>query len=422
MRFGERFLAYPDLFPARRGGEPWGDRRLRLDLPGGPYRVAGLSARQAEAAGERFGEICREEAGGESGAAVEARLFAVAAGEFVPVDTRGWEYALDFDHRPSAVCLAGIRLMVRLDWAEGTGLASGLWTSEDGGAEGDLFPGIFENFLRVLVAYRLLELGGLVVHSAGVVDRGEAYLFLGRSGAGKTTLSRLSEAAGRSVLSDDLNALLPGPGGARVEKLPFTGDVGDRRRGAPAHPLARLLRLEKAAEDSLRPLSRAGAAAQLLACAPFVNVDPHRRERAAANAAELRPDGPGRGPRVHSRRRLLEYPDREPMSAHPQASGAVAAGRPIDLGTVLRRTSDVRYRVVDGEAVVVQQAAAEVLVLNETASRLLELADGATPLSAVAANLAAEFEVAGEVLAADLVAGARELVAAGLLEPVEGGR
>ncbi len=286
LSFGARFLAFPDLFPARRGGESWGDRRLFLDLPGGPYLAAGLSAAQAAAAAERFGEICRPARGAER-AAVETRLFAVSAAEFLAVDTRGWEYALDFDHQPAAVRLAGLQLMARLDWAPG--LAAALWTSEDGGAPGDLFPGIFENFLRVVVAYRLVEVGGLVVHCAGVVDGDAAYLFLGRSGAGKTTLSRLSEAAGRTVLSDDLNALLPAAGASRprVEKLPFTGDVGDRRRGAPPFPLAALLRLEKAPENTLRPLSKAGAAAQLLACAPFVNVDPHRRERVASIAAEL---------------------------------------------------------------------------------------------------------------------------------------
>jgi len=294
MSFGESYLRFPDLFPARQAGESWGDRRLLLALPGGPYLVSGLSAAQVAAAGERFGEICREPASGgtvAAEAAVETRLFAVAPEEFLAVDTRGWEYAMDFDHRPEAVRIAGLRLMIRIDWTGNPGrcLSAALWTSEDGGAPGDLFPGILENFLRVVVAYRLLEAGGLVVHCAGVVDGGAAYLFLGRSGAGKTTLSRLSEAAGRTVLSDDLNALLPAPAGdgLRVEKLPFTGDVGDRRRGAPPFPLAALVRLEKAPADALRPLSPAGAAAQLLACAPFVNVDPHRRERLEAAAAEL---------------------------------------------------------------------------------------------------------------------------------------
>jgi len=100
------------------------------------------------------------------------------------------------------------------------------------------------------------------------------------------------------------------------------------------------------------------------------------------------------------------------MSAHE------ITGPGIDSTTRLRRQSDIRFRVVDGEAVVVRQGAAEVLVLNETASRLLELADGTSPLSALAAALQAEFEVAPEVLAADVVAGAGELVAAGLLEVV----
>lgn len=89
----------------------------------------------------------------------------------------------------------------------------------------------------------------------------------------------------------------------------------------------------------------------------------------------------------------------------------------IRLSSRMRRTAEVRFRVVDGEAVVVHQGNAEVLVLNATASRLLELADGATPLSALAAALAAEFDVPPDVLAGDLVAGARELAAAGLLEP-----
>src|SRR5947199_4753648 len=164
MAFGTRFLAFPDLFPARRAGESWGDRRLLLDLPGGPYLAAGLSAAQAAAAEERFGEICRPPGGGET-AAVEARLFAVSPGDFLPIDTRGWEYALDFDHQPAAVRLAGIHLMARLDWCPA--LSATLWTSADGGAAGDRFPGIFENFLRLAVAYRLLEVGGLVVHSAG---------------------------------------------------------------------------------------------------------------------------------------------------------------------------------------------------------------------------------------------------------------
>ena len=48
----------------------------------------------------------------------------------------------------------------------------------------------------------------------------------------------------------------------------------------------------------------------------------------------------------------------------------------ITPATVLQRRSDVRYRRIEGEAVVLRQAAAEVLVLNEVGAAVLDLADG----------------------------------------------
>lgn len=92
-----------------------------------------------------------------------------------------------------------------------------------------------------------------------------------------------------------------------------------------------------------------------------------------------------------------------------------------DLTLVLRRRSDIRYRTLDGEAVVVRQRAGEVLVLNEVAARLLDLADGATPLGVWVETLLGEYEVDREVLARDVAECARELTEAGLLEPLPAG-
>ena len=109
MSFGEPFLTFPDLFPARRAGEPWGECQVILDLPGGPYAVAGLSAVQVAAARERFGALCREDEGGPGGAgAVRSLLFRAPASDFRAVDTRGWEYSMDFEHAESSVRLAGL--------------------------------------------------------------------------------------------------------------------------------------------------------------------------------------------------------------------------------------------------------------------------------------------------------------------------
>jgi hypothetical protein len=305
MSFAARFLRHPERFPARQEGDAWGDRELTLDLPGGPYRLLGLSPAQEAGVRATFpGSVRADGAGpipipvraGAAGRPIPVLLRRRAGADFLAVDVRGWEYGLDFDWAPAAVRLAGLGLLGRLDWlADGPGMSGALWTPEDGG---ERFPGVFENFLRVLVAYRLLEIGGVVLHSAGVVKDGAAFLFLGRSGAGKTTVARLSLARGGEVLSDDLNALIADAAGTigtaagvahggdvaagsgcAVLKLPFTGDLGERRAVRPPVPLGGLLRLEQDAADSLAPMSRAETLACLLACAPFVNFDPHRRER-----------------------------------------------------------------------------------------------------------------------------------------------
>jgi Coenzyme PQQ synthesis protein D (PqqD) len=106
----------------------------------------------------------------------------------------------------------------------------------------------------------------------------------------------------------------------------------------------------------------------------------------------------------------------------------VAAGRidqimnPIDIGSVLGRRADVRFRVIDAEGVVVRQGAGEVLVLNDIGTRILALADGVTPVTHWIDTLLGEFEVARPVLERDVLAFAVELVEQGLLEPLPASR
>lgn len=90
----------------------------------------------------------------------------------------------------------------------------------------------------------------------------------------------------------------------------------------------------------------------------------------------------------------------------------------IDLASVLCRRGDVRFRLLDGEAVVLRQRAGEVMVLNEVGARILELADGTTPVAGWVEALAAEYEVGRDELARDVLYFAGELAAAEVLEPV----
>ena len=89
----------------------------------------------------------------------------------------------------------------------------------------------------------------------------------------------------------------------------------------------------------------------------------------------------------------------------------------ITPATVLKRRSDIRYRRIEGEAVVLRQSAAEVLVLNEVGASVLELADGERCVGDWIDALAAEYEGDPTALARDVLAFAAELAEAGLLEP-----
>jgi hypothetical protein len=77
----------------------------------------------------------------------------------------------------------------------------------------------------------------------------------------------------------------------------------------------------------------------------------------------------------------------------------------------------VRYRRIEGEAVVLRQSAAEVLVLNEVAASVLDLADGERSVREWIEALAEEYETDRETLARDVLDFAGELAEAGLLEP-----
>ncbi|WP_043711291.1 hypothetical protein [Corallococcus macrosporus] len=70
-----------------------------------------------------------------------------------------------------------------------------------------------ETVLKVMLARALARRGGLLVHGVAVAHQGRAALFTGPSGAGKSTLGALWAQAGGEVLSDELVAVWPAPGG-----------------------------------------------------------------------------------------------------------------------------------------------------------------------------------------------------------------
>jgi hypothetical protein len=83
-----------------------------------------------------------------------------------------------------------------------------------------------------------------------------------------------------------------------------------------------------------------------------------------------------------------------------------------------KKKSDVRFRVVADEAVVVRQAEAEVLVLNEVGARILQLVDEGLAHQQLVDRLAEEFEAPEGEVAQDAEVFLARLVEVGVLEPV----
>jgi coenzyme PQQ biosynthesis protein PqqD len=83
--------------------------------------------------------------------------------------------------------------------------------------------------------------------------------------------------------------------------------------------------------------------------------------------------------------------------------------------SVVKLRDDVRYRLLGGEAVAVQQSHAEVVVLNDVGARVVELVDGETTVRDLISRLASEYDVDPEQLAKDVVDYLEELVAANIL-------
>jgi len=84
----------------------------------------------------------------------------------------------------------------------------------------------------------------------------------------------------------------------------------------------------------------------------------------------------------------------------------------------LRPRSDVRFRRVAGEGVVLLQDANEVLALNEVGARILEhIGDGLT-MAGIVDRLLEEFDADRAELEADTAEFVRELLESGVIEAV----
>lgn len=90
-----------------------------------------------------------------------------------------------------------------------------------------------------------------------------------------------------------------------------------------------------------------------------------------------------------------------------------------NLEKVYQRSSETRYRILEGEAVVVCLDAGEVFVLNDVGARVMDLLDGRRTLADIRDLLLIEYEVGKAQLEQDLHSYIHELKEARIVESSE---
>jgi hypothetical protein len=108
-----------------------------------------------------------------------------------------------------------------------------------------------DSLLRVLLSWKLTGRSGFLLHAASVIHNGNAYVFTGRSGAGKSTVASLAPEG--SVLTDEISLLRCENGEWRAYGTPFWGEFRAAGLNTSA-PVRGIFRLVQAAENRLTPL------------------------------------------------------------------------------------------------------------------------------------------------------------------------
>jgi hypothetical protein len=126
-------------------------------------------------------------------------------------------------------------------------------------------PEEWQNVFRILYFFEFLEYGGVLLHASSIMHRGNVFIFPGPSGAGKTTIVRLSR--GMPILSDEISAVdLPtGDQPFVAYGTPFYG-YWEHPREKVCAPVKGLFFPVKASEHRILPLSSKETLNRLLPC------------------------------------------------------------------------------------------------------------------------------------------------------------
>lgn len=143
------------------------------------------------------------------------------------------------------------------------------------------------SMLRIVFAQAILPRGAISVHASVVVNDSKGFLFMGKSGTGKSTHSRLwlTHVEGSWLLNDDNPMLRLTEGGVRVYGSPWSGKTHCYRNESA--PVAGIVRLKQAPRNRFRVCEDIAAFSAVLPGCSVLRQDTRLHEALCETLAEL---------------------------------------------------------------------------------------------------------------------------------------
>ncbi len=129
--------------------------------------------------------------------------------------------------------------------------------------DGEFVDPFYGPTLELLLIQYLARERGMIVHACGINDQGRGVLFVGESGAGKSTISKLwHQKNGAAIFSDDRIILRKQDGAYRMHGTPWHGEA--RFVSPRSVKLAQIYFLQHDHANASRPLNRADTVVEFL--------------------------------------------------------------------------------------------------------------------------------------------------------------
>jgi hypothetical protein len=160
-------------------------------------------------------------------------------------------------------------------------------------------PYSLDSVMRIVHSLIVAERGGFLLHAASAICEGQAYLFSGVSGAGKTTMTRLAP-PDVTLLTDEISYIRPSAGGYAAFGTPFAGELARPGENCTA-PVGALFFLEQGPENRVDEITSGEGVRRLMRNILFFAEDRSLVEKLLDTACDFVARVPIR--------RLTFYPD-----------------------------------------------------------------------------------------------------------------